>query len=155
MKRRKIITLLVIFTTSMLHGITQDSKPPLNPTDYHKPKFYADLPEKATLRVSDLESLLHLPVGAKVNTLIIAKFPLTGTVISTSGPIDPKVKSVVIKSTNRQGTMFTFTRITEEDGSYSYIGRVLNKAAGDAMEIVKEGNSYVIRKKQSHEMIAE
>jgi hypothetical protein len=87
MKRRKIITLLVIFTSSMLHGITQDSKPPLNPTDYHKPKFYADLPEKATLRVSDLESLLYLPVGAKVNTMITAKFPLTGTVISTSGQL--------------------------------------------------------------------
>jgi hypothetical protein len=155
MKRLKTVTLLVTFIVAMLHGIAQESKPPLNSTDYHKPKFYADLPEKATLRVSDLESLLYLPVGAKVNTMVTSRFPLVGTVISTSGPTDPNVKSVVIRSANRRGTMFTFTRITEEDGSYSYNGRLLNKAAGDAMEIVKEGKAYVIRKKPSHEIIAE
>lgn len=127
----------------------------MNKTDLTKPKRFADLPGKMPLQPASLESLLQFPVGSKVSVTVARGFSLTGVVVSKSGPIDPAVHSVVIKSTNRPGATFTFTRIREEDGRFSYSGRMLNREAGDALEIALEGSTYVLRKKASHELIIE
>jgi hypothetical protein len=107
------------------------------------------------LRLADMESLLNLPVGAQVNSQVAIGFSLVGTVVSKSDAKDALVKSVVIKSLTRQGATLTFTRITKEDGSYSYIGRMISKGSGDALEIAKEGTEYIIRKKGTYDLINE
>lgn len=155
MKPLKTIALSALLFVCTWHVSAQEHPVPLNKTDYNKPKRFAGLPGKMPLRVKDMESLLLLPVGAKVNATVATNFPLTGIIVSKSGLLDQSVKTVVIKSSNYQGATFTFTRIAEENGSFSYSGRMLNREAGDAMEITKEGETYVVRKKASHEIISE
>lgn len=155
MKLKNTVAFLAIFTACILHASAQEQPVPLNATNYNKPKFYKNIPRKLPLRTTELESLLNQPVGAKVRATIAPDFTIAGTVVSKSGPADPSVKSVVIKVSSHQGSTFTFTRITEANGRFSFSGRMLNRAAGDAMEIVREGNGYALHKKETHEIISE
>jgi hypothetical protein len=61
----------------------------------------------------------------------------------------------VIRSIDRRQATFTFSRVTKHDGSIGYIGRMISKDGGDALEICKEGNAYIIRKKGYYDMINE
>ena len=106
------------------------------------------------LRITSAESLLALPIGARVNATLATGFTVVGAVVSKSDPNDPAVKSVVIR-TNRQGAVFTFTRVKAANGATSYIGRMLDKTGGDALEIAREGQEYVIRKKGVNELVNE
>ena len=128
---------------------------PVNEPDYNKPRIFSDLPEKLNLRLTDAEALLTLPVGATVNATIANGLSLTGTVVSKSSPSDLSGQSVVVRTTSRQGAVFTFTRIKNANGTATYRGRVLGKGAGDALEIVKEGNAYIIRKQGYYDLINE
>lgn len=155
MKVHKTITLLAFLAVCTIPAFAQDQKQPLNTNIANKPRQFSDLPERAPMKVSALENLLDLPVGATVNTNIADKVSLVGVVVSKSNPADATVKSIVVKSTNRKGAIFTFTRRTSPDGTFSFIGRMLNKDAGDALEIVKEGQDYVIRKKELSRIMSE
>lgn len=152
LKKTAAIAVLIFCT---LHALSQATMPPLNEPDYNKPKLFSDLPGTMSLRLTDMEALLNLPVGTRVSAIAATGFPLLGIIVSTSNPADATVKTVVIKSTTRQGATFTFSRMAKEDGSFFYTGRMMAKGAGDALEIVKEGTGYVIRKKELYAMINE
>lgn len=107
------------------------------------------------LQVADMESLLDLPIGTKVSASMTRNFTVVGNVVSRSNGADAGVKSVVIKTINRLGSTFTVTRITAKDGTSSYIGRMVNRSGGDALEIVKEGQEYSIRKKGLNDLLNE
>lgn len=146
---------MAALTVSYLPSIAQGSVPVLTEPNYNKPKLFSDLPEKMTLRLADMEALLSLPVGTAVKATIATGFSLVGTVVSKSNPSDPSVKSTVINCSNRQGATLTFTRVTQDDGTYAYIGRMMSKDASDVLEIAKEGTGYIIRKKGFYDLINE
>ena len=155
MKLLKSVALMALLTACCMHASAQEPVLPINEPNYNKPKLFADLPDKLPLRLAELESLFNLPVGTKVTATVANGFPLAGTVVSKSDASDTAVKSIVINSLTRQGATFTFTRVTAADGSVSYLGRMLSKANGDALEIAKEGNQYIIRKKSLYDLISE
>ena len=145
MKVRNALAYLAFCLVCTIKASAQETVP-LNQNNDNKPRLFADLPEQAPLHVTELENLLSLNVGDKVSASIARNVSIFGTIVSKSNPADKSVQSVVIKSITRQGTTFTFTRTTDTDGSVSYLGRMLNRASGDALEITKEGNGYVLRK---------
>lgn len=155
MKIQRTLILLACLAWGMLQATAQESPSLVRAPDYNKPKRFTDMPDRQPLYLKGLESLLQYPVGATVTITVTKQFALTGTVVSVSNPSDKMVKSVVVSSNNRPGTAFTFTRITEKDGSFTYNGRMMGRDTGDALEIKKEGASYVLRKKSVHEMISE
>jgi hypothetical protein len=145
MKVRNALAYLAFCLACTIKASAQETVP-LNQNNDNKPRLFADLPEQAPLHVTELENLLSLNVGDKVSASIARNVSIFGTIVSKSNPADKSVQSVVIKSITRQGSTFTFTRTTDADGSVSYLGRMLNRASGDALEITKEGNGYVLRK---------
>lgn len=153
MKKQKSVALLAILAFCFVQASAQESSPPLNHPNYNQPKIFADVPERMPLHVADAEELLSLPVGTRVNATLAAGLPLVGVVVSKSNETDTAVKSVVIR-TNRQGAVFTFTRVAV-GGNITYRGRMLNKSNGDALEIVREGDGYVLRKKNINELLNE
>jgi hypothetical protein len=155
MKLLKTGAFIALLTVCYMQSAAQGSAPPVNEPDYNKPKLFSDLSDNLQLRLADMEALLNLPEGTQVSSTIAPGFTLVGNVVSKSNPADASVKSIVIKSTTRQGATLTFTRIKNEDGSFSYSGRMISKTAGDALVIVKEGANYVIRKKGYYEIINE
>jgi len=98
--------------------------------------------------------MLDLPTGQSIN-LRLGSFNFQGSIISKSDLNDLNVKTVVIKSSNRKGATFTFTRVHKEDGSFSYSGRMLSYNHSDAFEIVFEKGQYFLTKKKSLDMINE
>lgn len=154
MKLLKAVAQLAFCLACTIQASAQNTVP-LNETNYNKPRLFADLPEKAPLQLKELESLLSFEVGSKVTASIAKNISITGTIVSKSNPADKSVRSVVIKSLTRQGTIFTFTRVTDTDGTVSYLGRMINRSSGDALEITKEGKGYVIRKQHIAEIVNE
>ena len=77
----KSISILTLLLASALFSFAQDKTVPLNEPNYNKKKVFTDLPDKAQMRMADVERLLTLPVGAPVNTIII-KGHLQAVVIS-------------------------------------------------------------------------
>ncbi|MGN6163092.1 MAG: hypothetical protein ACTHOF_00995 [Flavisolibacter sp.] len=121
----------------------------------NKPQLFSDLPQKMKVKVSDLASLLELPVGTSVHTLLAPGFNFHGTVVSTSPATDATLKSVVIKSTNRKGATFIFTKTIKADGTVAFLGRIISLKNGDAFEIVKENDQYILEKKNLAELVTE
>jgi len=151
---KKSAVVAALLAVSFLQSSAQDSNVKLNEPNYNKAKLFSDLPDKLNLELTNLETLLDLSVGTQVSAIVATGFPLKGIVVSRS-KADAFVKTVVIKSHSRQGATFTFSRITKNDGSFFYTGRIMSKDSGDALEIVKEGTVYVMRKKGLYDLINE
>ena len=152
MKVLKTSAICALLALCFLHASAQE-KIQVKEPDYNKPHLFDDLPQKMKLRVSDFANLLNLPVGASVKTFLADNFHFKGVVVSASG--DETVKSVVIRSTDRIGATLTVTKTYKEDGTARYLGRILSLKNGDAFEIVKENDQYVMQKKNLYDIISE
>jgi len=154
MKTLKSVACSAILSFCMMKASAQEARIPINTPNYSKPRLFGALPDKMPMKIKDMEGLLELSVGTPVNATLSAGFPLIGTIVSKSNPADTTVKSVVIR-TNREGCTFTFSRVTDVDGKVLFIGRMMSRNGGDALEIANEGQGYVLRKKGVHELINE
>lgn len=134
--------------------LASSAQAPLNDPG-NKPHLFSDLPSKMNIKISDLASLLELPVGASVHTLIAPGFNFQGTVVSTSPATDATAKSVIIKSTNRKGATLIFTKTIKADGTISFLGRIISMKNGDAFEFVRENDQYILEKKDLAELVTE
>lgn len=153
MKTFKFIVLGALFSLSYFYSGAQEEKLPINQPNYNQPRLFDDVPQKVDVRISDMETLFNLSVGASVTAKFSKTFYLQGTVVSKSN--DASVKSVVIKATNRRGAVFTFTQITDKEGNSVYRGRILSRDNSDAYELVKEDGNYFLKKKNYHELVTE
>jgi len=150
LKSAAICVLLCICYAGTFAQISHSSK-----TDHEKPLLFSDLPEKIGVNVPALETLLDLPAGKNIQIPFGLSFNLSGVIISKSDVNYPNVKTVIIKSSNRKGATFTFTRIRKEDGSFSYLGRMFSYNHSDAFEIMFENGQYFLAKKKSLDIINE
>jgi hypothetical protein len=154
MKALKTTVIAALFILSYICSGAQE-KIPLNEPNYNKPKLFEDLPQKMDLTISDMEPLFDLSVGTPVMAKLTKSFHFKGTIVSKSGTAETTSRSVVIRSVTRQGAVFTFTRITNKDGSFTYRGRIISKESIDAYEIVKQNDQYILQKKNYYEMVRE
>lgn len=155
MKTLKTIAICAFFSLSYFYSGAQENLPRISEPDFNKPRLFDDLPQKMNLTISDMESLFDLSVGTPVIAKLTNSFHFKGTIVSKSGTIETSVRSVVIRSTTRQGAVLTLTKIVKEDGTYSYNGRIISKESIDAYEIVKENGQYILQKKNYYEMVRE
>jgi hypothetical protein len=153
MKRIKTYALSVLLLCSFMSRAQDEKSVPVNEPDYNKPKIFDDLPQRMALQATDLEALFRFKTGESVNLTVTKGFILQGTVASTSDANG--VKSVVIRSAQRSGATFTFTRVSDTDGSFKYIGRMLSRSNGDALELVHEKGQYTLVKKGLYDLISE
>jgi hypothetical protein len=155
MKILKSGALCVLLCFGSVCMYAQNEPLPVSTPDYNKPKLFADLPDKFTVDVKALEPLFDVEEGQSVNVRLTGPFNYHGTVVSKSSPKNFSTKSIVIKSTNRQGAVLTFTRTLNTDGTYSYIGRILSHKHSDAFEIEEEKGQYVLVKKHLYDIFNE
>ena len=152
MKKLKAIAIGALLTICLQ---SQAQKIPLNEPDYNKAKLFNDLPGKMNLKVSEMETLFSFSPGSSIRIQATENFLFEGVIISRSDAGDTSVRTVVIRSTNRPGASFTFTRITNADGSIAYRGRIISRNNGDAFEIIQEKGLYVLQKKNLYDLISE
>lgn len=79
----------------------------------------------------------------KVEGLVLAKVAIT-----------PQQLSINIRCTNYQDALLNISRITETDGSFTYIGRIVSPRHGDVLLLWQENGQYAfIKKKQLLTMV--
>ena len=126
---------------------------PINEPDYNKPKLFADLPDKIGFNPNDFVSLFASQVGQSVNVSISQSFILSGQLVSKSE--NAQSATVVIRSINRGGARFIFTRVSTENNSAKYLGRIISLSHADSYEISSENNQYYFKKKSIYDVISE
>ena len=154
MKTLKASALCVLFSLSFSLSFAQIT-PSVKEHEANKPKIFSDLPQKIAFNIHMFEVLLDTETGSKINLLIAPGFNFQGTVVSKSDASDARVSSIVIRCTNRMGATLTFTRITNNDGSFSYNGRILSMKHSDAFEIIRENGQFSLVKKEFDDLLME
>jgi len=127
---------------------------PINEPDYNKAKLFQDLPDRLPVQVSSLQNLLNLQIGQAANFQLTNNAVLQGAVVSAATKYNT-IQSIVIRSTNRTGASFSFSKITQPDGSVKYTGRIISRQSSDGFELSLEKGQYFLVKKQFYDMVNE
>ena len=130
-------------------------KPPVREPDMNRPTLFQNLPNKISCRINDLSALLQSEIGKPVSFSLVDNLNFEGVVSSVASKPDNRLNSVVIRSTNFPGAVLSFSRITKEDGTYSYVGRIISFQYGDGYEINQENGQYYFVKKGFYDLVNE
>jgi len=121
----------------------------------NRPSLFQNLPEKISCRINDLSSLLESEIGKTISFAFTGNLNFQGVVSSVASKFDNTLQSVVVRSTNFPGAALSFSKITKEDGTFSYVGRILSFQHGDAYEISQENGQYFFVKKGFYDLVNE
>ena len=129
--------------------------PPVREPDMNRPSLFQNLPEKITCRVDDLSALLEAQVGTTVSFNFADNTNFHGVVSSVANKFENTLQSVVIRSTNFPGAALSVSKLIKEDGTVSYVGRIISFQHGDAYEITMENGQYYFIKKGFYDLVNE
>ena len=153
MKCLKTIPVFILLSCFYLQSSAQQTTVAINEPDYNKPKLFADLPDKMPLDVSSIENFFSLRTGSSTRVLPSINTLFVGNIVSASDV--QNAKTTIISLTNRPGATFTFTKITNSDGTIAYRGRIISRNNSDAFEVVKEKDQYFLIKKNLYDLMNE
>jgi hypothetical protein len=145
-----ILCLSVFFVCLDINAQT----PPVREPDMNRPSLFQNLPEKISCRVNDLTPFLQLETGRSVSFSFTNNLNFQG-VVSSVATSDNNLQSVVIRSTNFPGAALSFSRITKQDGTIYFAGRIISFQHGDAYEINIENGQYFFVKKGFYDLVNE
>ena len=129
---------------------------PVREPDMNRPSLFQNLPEKVSCRINDFSALLNSETGRNVSVLFTDNINLKGVVSSVASKFDNTLQSVVVRLTNYPGAALSFSKITKEDGTVAYTGRIISFQHGDAYEIRQENNGqYYFVKKGFYDLVNE
>lgn len=147
---KAILCLSVFFICLDINAQT----PPVREPDMTRPSLFQNLPEKISCRINDLSAFLELETGRTASFVFTNTISFQG-VVSSVASIDNSLQSVVIRSTNFPGAALSFSKITKQDGTISYAGRIISFQHGDAYEINVENGQYFFVKKGFYDLVNE
>ncbi len=128
--------LFMLLTLSCLTGLAQK-------TD-NRPTLFAAYPEKLNLDGYLINTTFNYTEGATVSVPFSAEFHFNGKVLSNE-QVFKNLQTVMIRSEDNN-TMFQISRITNDDKSITYTGRILNVKAADGYEIKSNNGAYFLQK---------
>ena len=146
-----IICLSIIFVCLKANAQT----PPVREPDMNRPSLFQNLPEKIRCRITDLSALLESETGRTISFAFTGNLNYEGIVSSVASKFDNSLQSIVVRSTNFAGAALSFSRITTQDGTISYVGRIISFQHGDAYEINQENGQYFFVKKGFYDLVNE
>ena len=101
-----------------------------------KPKQFNNFPEKINCSEQELASIFNATPGQVISLSFSNNFIFTGNVTSNIAKY-ANLQSAIIVSPDYFNTVFSVSRTTNNDGSISYIGRIINKNYFDGFELKK------------------
>lgn len=146
-----IICLSVFFVCLKTNAQT----PPVREPDMNRPSLFQNLPEKIGCSINDLSALLESEIGRNISFMFTGNLNFQGVITSVASKFDNTLQSVVVRSTNFHGAALSFSRVTKDDGTFSYVGRILSFQHGDAYEINQENGQYFFVKKGFYDLVNE
>lgn len=155
MKLSGICLLFMFYSVS----VSAQQAVPLNEPDYNKPSLFSDLPDRITVDVTELKTLItgKMALGNDVQSRTPASKinAFRGKLISYASKYDGKLNSIVIRCSQFNGATLTLSAWVQEDGSIIYNGRVISFQSSDLYQLEREGNSYALVKKKYYDLINE
>ncbi len=133
------------------------SNVPINEPNYNKPLLFQSLPDNIRLDMASVNNLFNYVVGNAISTDLAQStgFRFDGQVVSSVNKYDNKIVSVVVRSTNYPGAVLNISRVTDDNGSISYTGRIISMQNGDLFELKNIDNQFVFVKRKFYDLVNE
>ncbi len=157
MKNLRLFVLCACIYGGGYTAAAQTRPVPLNEPDYNKPRLFQAYPEKITINTNSFQHLFSAPVGSLVQANIAdgSSFQFAGEVISAASKYNNRIISVVIRSSNFPGACLTVSKLTAENGTVSYTGRIISKEHGDVYVLQEEKGLFSLIKKNYTDIVNE
>ncbi len=118
-----------------------------------KPKQFSQFPDQITCSESMLAAIFSKPAGANISIPFSASFTFDGSVLNNVVKYS-NLQSAVIKSPAFNNSTFSISRITNNDHSITYVGRIINKEYADGYELRQQPTGqYQLTKVESDRVI--
>jgi hypothetical protein len=126
---------------------------PVNQHPVEKPALFAQLPEKFSCSTTSLQNLFTPAANDKVNAQLGSQLKLTGIVLEKVAVSNNQL-SINIRCNSLDNALLNISRITLDDGTYKYVGRMINPSHGDVLLLWEErGQYYFVKQKQLLSMV--
>ena len=110
----------------------------------NRQKLFAAYPQTVPLDAALISNTLNYEEGTTVSIPLSTEFTFTGTVISNAKKYD-NLQTVMIRAADNY-TVFQISRISNNDKSVLYAGRIININAADGYEIKNNKGRYSLQK---------
>ena len=118
-----------------------------------KPKQFNSFPEKINCSEQELSKVFSATAGQQVSLSFSDNFTFAGQVTSNISKYS-NLQSAIVVSPNYSNTIFSVSKIINDDGSISYIGRIINKNFFDGFELRKnDAGIYQLKKIETDRVI--
>jgi hypothetical protein len=157
MKNSKAILFYLCLMIAGISVSAQTEKELNQKQDQDKPVLFANLPEKISVSKDNLQNLFGSPLGKSITLKAVDNnnFEFNGEIISAENKYGNAIQSIVIKCSNYDGANFTLSKITNEDGAISYVGRIVSLHHADVYELKQEASKFVLIKRKTNDLINE
>ncbi len=157
MKNLRAPVLCACFALISVCSFAQQQKAPINEPDYNKPHLFDNLPAKISFNPETFTSLTGKQAGNVVSISLSDKvsIPFEGKMLSSVTKDNGRVQSIAIQSTNYNGATFYMSKVTGDDGTVRYNGRIISFTHGDLYILQKTNNQYELVKKNFYDLVNE
>jgi hypothetical protein len=145
MKRFAPYAMSLLLSFIVMTGFCQNNNP--------KPKQFSSFPGTINCSEQELSKVFITAPGQNISLTFSDNFTFSGTVTSNLVKYN-NLQSAVIVSPDYSNTAFGISKIINNDGSISYVGRIINKNYFDGFELKKNitGN-YQLKKIETDKVI--
>ena len=157
MKNLRTAALCVSISLYSLSSVAQTGDIPINEPNLNKPKLFQNLPDIIPVKMNNITVLMGAEVGRPVSLSLsdATVFQFEGIIVSSVSKYENTIQSIVIRSTNFPGATLTVSRITDDTGHISYIGRMLSMQHGDMFELKNENSQFLLVKRKFYDLVNE
>jgi hypothetical protein len=137
MKRFAVIAIMLLYSFIATPGYSQTVS---------KPKQFSNFPDIVNCSEAALSSIFNSTPGQSISLSFSDNFSFSGDVVNNVVKYS-NLQSAVIKSPAFHNSIFSISRITHKDNTFSYIGRIINKNYFDGYELKKNaaGNYQLVK----------
>ena len=144
--RSTIVLLLLCICTHTVFAQKTDAAPQ---------KIFAAYPAVISISAGTLQNTFSAQPGQTINVAFSDQFVYSGTVLSNEVKYH-NLQSVIIQSPAFNNALLQISRITNEDKSVHYRGRIINPAALDGYEIKMDAAlNYSMQKFETRQVLQE
>ena len=119
----------------------------------NKPKQFSNFPAIITCSEQELAKVFTASPGQNISISFSDNFTFSGSVQSNLLKY-ANLQSAVIVSPDYSNTVFNVSKITNADGTLSYVGRIINKNYFDGFELRKNtSGNYQLKKIETDRVI--
>ncbi len=128
MKHYATYALYVLFSCTAMTGFSQNTN--------QKPRQFNSFPAIVHCNQQELTKVFNTTQGQPISLSFSDNFNFSGTVTSNLVKY-ANLQTAIVVSPDFSNTIFSVSKITNNDGSISYSGRIINKNYFDGFELKK------------------